>query len=315
MRDPYQVLGVTKSASEAEVKKAFRRLAKQYHPDHSKDPKAKDKFSEINSAYEILGDEKKRGAFDRGEIDAEGKPRFQGFGGGPQGQGGFSPGAGDFEFHFGGGSPFGRSARGGEHIDPSDFFSDLFGGSTMRGGGTRPRPRGDDIAVETGISLADAVHGTTARVTLDHGRTLEVKIRAGIENGQQVRLKGQGHQSSLGGEPGDAIVTVRVLPHPLFRVEGRDLRLDLPVTLYEAVLGAKVNLPTLDGTLEVSLPAGTSSGRSLRLRGKGLPGATPGDLIATVKIILPDAPDEDLAELMRQWQKAKPYNPRQNFES
>ncbi|MFZ1961268.1 MAG: DnaJ C-terminal domain-containing protein [Methylovirgula sp.] len=314
MRDPYTVLGVTKSADMAEIKKAYRRLAKKFHPDQSKDPKAKDKFAEVSSAYEILGDEKKRAQFDRGEIDAEGKPRFQGFEGfgAGAGPGGFTrrAGPGGFEhFEF-------RTGPGGGGFDASDLFSDLFGGAAGQrrsAGQSRPLPRGEDVSAQLTVALREAVHGGKSRVSLPTGRTLEVSVPAGVEDGQQIRLKGQGLASPFGGEPGDALVTIKIAKHPYFRVEGRDLRLDLPLTLYEAVLGAKVNVPTLDGQVELNVPAGSNGGRTLRLRGKGLPGATPGDLLVTLRIVLPNETDPDLLELARKWQKLKPYNPRQDL--
>jgi DnaJ-class molecular chaperone len=162
------------------------------------------------------------------------------------------------------------------------------------------------------VSLNEAATGAQARVSLPSGRTLEVSVPAGIEDGKQIRLKRQGHSSLAGGEPGDAIVTVRIAKHPYFRVEGRDMRLDLPVTLYEAVLGAKINAPTLDGAVELAVPAGTTGGRTLRLRGKGLPNPSgaPGDLLVTLRVTLPDEPDAELSNLMRKWESGKPYNPR-----
>lgn len=315
MRDPYTVLGVAKSADANEIKKAYRKLAKRYHPDQSKEPKAKDKFAEVSAAYEILGDEKKRGAFDRGEIDAEGKPRFQGFegfGAGAGGPGGFArraPGGGFEHFEF-------RTAPGGAGgFDASDLFGELFGGAQRRGPQRRPPPRGEDVGAQVTVSLREAVHGGKSRVTLPTGRTLEISVPAGVEDGQQIRLKGQGQPSPLGGEPGDAMVTVKIANHPYFRVDGRDLRLDLPLTLYEAVLGAKVNVPTLDGKVELNVPAGSNGGRTLRLRGKGLPNpsGTPGDLLVTLRIVLPDETDPALVELARKWQSQKPYDPRRDL--
>jgi DnaJ-class molecular chaperone len=318
MRDPYTVLGVGKSADTTEIKKAFRKLAKKYHPDQSKETKAAEKFAEVNTAYEILGDEKKRAAFDRGEIDAEGKPRFHGFegfdAGGPgfgrRPHGGGGPGFEHFEFNFGG-------RPGAQGYDPSDLFSDLFGaaGPGRRGGARAhggPAPRGEDITANVTVSLAEAVTGTTTRVTLPTGRTLDVSIPAGIEDGKAIRLKRQGQPSPFGGEAGDAMIMVRIAKHPFFRVEGRDLRLDLPITLYEAILGAKVNVPTLDSKVELSVPAGSNGGRTLRLRGKGLPGpqGTHGDLLVTLRIVLPDEADGELTSLMRKWESQKPYNPR-----
>ncbi|QBR71210.1 molecular chaperone DnaJ [Beijerinckiaceae bacterium] len=319
MRDPYVVLGVEKSADAAEIKKVFRKLAKKFHPDQSKDPKAKEKFSEVSLAYEILGDEKKRAAFDRGEIDAEGKPRFHGFegfgAGGPgfgQRAGAGGPGFEHFEFNFGG-------RPGAQGFNASDMFADLFNagvaGARKGRGAHAPPQRGEDLAESVTIGLAEAVKGTTARVTLQTGRTLEVKVPPGIEDGKQIRLKRQGQPSHFGGEPGDAIVTVRISKHPFFRVEGRDLRLDLPITLYEAVLGGKVNAPTLDGTVELAVPPGSNGGRTLRLRGKGLPTSqgSAGDLLVTLKIVLPDEPDPDLTSLLRKWEAQKPYNPRREM--
>lgn len=311
MRDPYTVLGLGKSASAADIKKAFRKLAKAYHPDQNKsDPKAKEKFAEANQAYEILGDEKKRGQFDRGEIDAEGKPRgFEGFhpGGGGRPGGGFH-----YEFHQDGGGPFpGGGGRAG--FDPGDIFADLFGFGGKRGGGPQQhaRPRGEDVVATANISLNEAVKGGKTRVFLPTGRTLEVNIPAGIEDGKQIRLKGQGQPSQMGGEAGDALITVRIAKHPFFKVEGRDLRLDLPITLYEAVLGGKVNVPTLGGAVELNLPPGSNGGKTLRLRGKGLPGGkeADGDLYVTLRIVLP-ANVDDLSDLMRRWEKDKRYDPR-----
>ncbi|CAN2534495.1 Curved+DNA-binding+protein [Methylocapsa aurea] len=324
MRDPYDVLGVAKTASAPEIKKAFRHLAKKYHPDQNKnDPKAKEKFSEANSAYEILGDEKKKGQFDRGEIDAEGKPRYSGFegfgagpGGYPRGQRGGSGGPGGaehFEFHFGGDAPGGGGRAG---FDPSDLFSDLFGaGAGARRGARAPR-RGEDVALQVTISLAEAVKGGGSRVFLPTGRTLEVNIPVGIEDGKQIRLRGQGHAAPPGGEPGDAIVTIKIAPDPLFSISGRDLKLDLPIAFYEAVLGAKVASPTLGGQVELTIPAGSNSGRVLRLRGKGLPaveGKPAGDLYVTLRVALPEGADAELEAFAQKWRTAKPYDPRKGM--
>jgi len=317
-RDPYTVLGVAKSASADEIKKAYRRQAKKFHPDQNKtDPKAKEKFAEANTAYEILGDDKKKAQFDRGEIDAEGKPRgFEGFGAGGPG-GGFRRQAGPggfehFEFNMGGGP---RGAGGAAGFDPSDLFEGLFGGARPRPGsrGPRPTPKGDDVGGSVTVSLEQAALGGDTRVLMPSGRTLEVKIPAGIEDGKQIRLKGQGNPSPLGGEAGDAIITVKIARHPFFKVEGRDLRLDLPITLYEAALGGKVEARTLTGAVELQVPPNSSSGRVLRLRGKGLPaagGAPAGDLLASLKITLPESPDPELEDLMRRWRDQKPYRPR-----
>jgi len=308
MRNPYDILGVAKTASAGEVKSAFRKLAKKYHPDQSKEPRAKERFAEVGAAYEILGDEKKRAAFDRGEIDAEGKPRapqFEGFGFGRQ------PGGGDFRhfgFDFGGG---GFSAESGG-IDP-DILSELFGGGRSRSR-ARPQPApGEDIAVAVAVPLSTIAGGGSVRVALPTGRTLDATIPAGIEEGKSIRLRGQGHPGRRNGPAGDVIVTIRYAPHPVFKVEGRDLRLDLPVTLYEAVLGGRVRVPTLNGEVEVSIAPGTNGGRVLRLRGKGLPVAydlPAGDLLATIRIVLPPSPDRELTDLMQRWRDRKPYDAR-----
>jgi DnaJ-class molecular chaperone len=310
MRDPYTILGVTKTASADQIKKAYRTLAKKYHPDQNpNDPKAKEKFAEATAAYEIIGDDKKRGQFDRGEIDAEGKPRFQGFEGAGAGFGGGRPGGGfeHFEFNMGGGRPGG--------FDPGDIFADLFGAK----GRGRARPshlRGEDVTLQVTISLLDSIRGTRSKVTLPTGRTLEVAIPEGVEDGRQIRLKGQGMAGRNGGEAGDAMITVRVAKHPFFRIEGRDLRLDLPITAYEAVLGAKVQVPTLDGAVEMTIPAHSNSGRTMRLRGKGLPartGLAAGDLMVSLRIVMPDKPDHELENEMRRLKAQNPYDPRKGM--
>ncbi|HXE23296.1 MAG TPA: DnaJ C-terminal domain-containing protein [Roseiarcus sp.] len=306
-RDPYDVLGVAKHASAAEIKSAFRKLAKKYHPDQSKEARAKERFAEVGTAYEILGDEKKRKAFDRGEIDAEGKPRapqFEGFGFG-RGGGGRADFR-NFGFDFGSG---GFSTESGS-IDP-DILSELFGAGRSR---ARSSPaRGEDIGVSVAVPLETIAHGGSIRVALPTGKTLDVAIPLGIEEGKSIRLRGQGHPGNRGGSPGDVLVTIRYAPHPHFKVEGRDLRLDLPITLYEAVLGGRVRAPTLGGEVELSVAPGANAGRVLRLKGKGLPagGEQPaGDLLAQLRIVLPSEPDAELTALMRKMRDQKPYQPR-----
>ncbi len=329
MRDPYQVLGVTKSASAADIKSAFRKLAKKLHPDANKnDPKAASRFAELNAAYEIVGDKDKRKAFDGGEIDAEGKPRFQGFEGmGRQpGGGGFRPGGGGFEsFTWGSdgahaaGGPAGARGFGGFEDILKDVFGARGAGRGRAGGNVHFEPEdfgaapGRDISAALSITLSEAAKGVKKRVQLPTGKEVEVKIPAGLDEGQQIRLKGQG-LAGPGGRNGDLLITVSVTPHPLFQRDGADLRLDLPVTLYEAVLGGKVRVPTLDGTVELAIPAGTNSGRTFRLKGKGYPGKErKGDLMASVRIVLPDGPDPDLEALMRKWRETKPYDPRKDM--
>jgi DnaJ-class molecular chaperone len=326
MRDPYEVLGVSKSADGAQVKSAFRKLAKKLHPDANKhDPKAATRFAELNAAYEILGDDKKRKAFDNGEIDAEGKPRFRGFEGF-----GAQPGGGQrAHFETWGPDGFQRGGGAGRGGGFEDILRDMFGGL----GGARARgrttqfetedfaqqhqaPPARDLEATLTISLEDAANGATRRLHLPTGKEVDVKIPAGLTGGQQIRLKGQGYPSPWnGGVTGDALITVNIAQHPIFTVDGNDLRLDLPVTLYEAVLGAKVRVPTLDGAVQLAIPANTTSGRTFRLKGKGLRTKTgTGDLMATVRIALPDGSDDELKELMRKWRDSKAYNPRKDIE-
>ncbi len=331
MRDPYEILGVSKGASAPDIKSAFRKLAKKLHPDANKhDKDAASKFAELNAAYEIAGDADKRKAYDNGEIDAEGKPRFQGFEGFGAGAGrGPHPGFGqDGNFETYTWSPEGAPRSGGRGGGSFGGFEDIlreaFAG---RGGGARGfRPgagatfeaddlvgQGADISASLTISLAEAAHGVKKRIELPNGKEVEVKIPAGLAEGQQIRLKGQG-QAVPGGKAGDLLITVSVAPDPVFERDGNNLRLELPVTLYEAVLGGKVRVPTLGGAVELTLPAGTNSGRTFRLKGKGFPAkGGSGDLMATVRIMLPDGNDADLEALMQTWRETKPYDPRKSL--
>jgi DnaJ-class molecular chaperone len=329
MRDPYEVLGVPRSATADEIKKSFRRLAKKLHPDANKsDPKAAARFAELNAAHEILGDDDKRRAFDRGEIDAEGKPRFHGFEGfgGRPGAGGFDR-EGAFETFTWGPEGFRRSAgRSGGLGGFEDVIKDMFGGRAGTAQGRRggfgaqfepddfhETPLGHDVTATVSITLLEAAKGTSRRVHLPTGKEVEVKIPGGLSDGQQIRLKGQGLPGP--GAVGDALITVNIAPHPMFERDGAHLRLELPVTLYEAVLGAKIRVPTLEGAVELAIPAGTSSGRTFRLKGKGLTGkGTAGDLFVTIRIALPERSDHDLEELMRKWRDRKPYDPRRDIE-
>lgn len=319
MRNPYDVLGVAKTASADEVKKAFRKLAKKHHPDQNKnDPKAQEKFSEVNTAYEILGDADKRGQFDRGEIGPDGKPRgFEGFGAG--GPGGFrhqaGPGGGEhFEFHFGGGSPFGAGGQQGG-FSAGDIFSELFGGGRGRGGRAGPAPKGEDFQASALVPLAEAAKAGKVNVVLPNGRTLEVKIPKGLEDGQQIRLRGRGSRAPMAASPAMRSSPCASLRTRSTKWTDENLRLDLPITLYEAALGGKVDVPTLEGRVEMTIPAGSSSGRSLRLRGKGLELTTGvrGDLYVTLKIVLPDSADPEFETLMRRWKESRPYDPRKGM--
>ncbi|MGA2290543.1 DnaJ C-terminal domain-containing protein [Bradyrhizobium sp.] len=318
MRDPYEVLGVPRGASAAAIKSAYRKLAKRHHPDNNKnDPKSAARFSEINTANEIVGDEDKRKQYDRGEIDAEGKPRFQGFpGGDPRGRGGPGGGFDARQFRSGGAGPGGL---GGSQFE--DILNSMFGAAAARGARTGAGNAFEfdsggtaldlDLNVALTVSLEEAVKGAEKRVRLPTGKELNVKIPAGVTAGQQIRLKGQG-ENAPGHRPGDLLITVGIAPHALFKVDGSDLRVELPITLYEAVLGGKVRVPTLGSAVELSIPKNTSSGRTFRLRGKGLPmpTGTTGDLFVTTRIMLPDGNDSELEALMQKWRDAHPYNPR-----
>jgi DnaJ-class molecular chaperone len=326
MRDPYEVLGVRRDASAAAIKSAYRKLAKKHHPDNNKnDPKSAARFSELNSANEIIGDEDKRKQFDRGEIDAEGKSRFQGFPGGGPGNRGGSTGGGFEQYSFRSGGPGGPGAQGfGGAAGFEDILNSMFGGAGAargaRGGGGSafefdPRLAADlDVSVAMTVSLEESVKGGEKRVRLPTGKELNVKIPPGVTAGQQIRLKGQG-ETAPGHPPGDLLITVGIAPHALFKVDGSDLRVDLPITLYEAVLGAKVRAPTLSGAIELSIPKNTSSGRTFRLKGKGLPkpGGGAGDLFFTSRIMLPDGHDADLEALMQKWHDHHRYNPRSDM--
>jgi len=303
MRDPYEVLGVARNASAKDIKAAYRKLAKKHHPDQNpNDSRAKDRFAAANQAYEIVGDEKNRQAFDRGEIDAEGKQRFQGFEGGSPGGDPFAgfrrqqtgPGGQRFEFR-GGGDPFG----GG---DADDILSGLFGrGFAQRPGaaGARTAPTGQDINATLDITVEEAATAPKVTAQFPDGRKLSVKLPAYVEDGQTIRLKGQGEPGP--GGAGDALVKIRLRSHPLYRVDGRDLHVDLAVSLKDAVLGAKLAVDTPTGRLAVNVPAWSSSDKVLRIKGRGLPEKTGGhgNLYAHVRVMLPTEHDAELESLLR----------------
>lgn len=301
MRDPYQILGVARSADDAEIKKAYRKRAKDLHPDRNRDdPKAQDRFSELNGAYEILGDETKRKQFDRGEIDGEGKPKFQGFEGMGAGRGGR---AGGFEFNFGQGGP--GAGRGGADMgfDPSDIFGSLFGDAARRGGrGGRQqqhsKPPDQSFTVE--VTLAEAALGATRRVRLPGGREVEVTIPQHVADGKVMRLRGLGQIDPLSGEAGDVMMTIKVKPDSRFVVDGNDLRTRVAVPLAQAVLGGALHVPTLTGAVEMKIPPLTGTTKQFRLRGKGLKGekGATGDLFVAIDIDMPEA-DDELVALMK----------------
>jgi DnaJ-class molecular chaperone len=318
MRDPYTVLGVSRSASEKDIKSAYRKLAKKYHPDQNPDdPSAHGKFAEATHAYDLLNDTEKRAQFDRGEIDADGNPRFAGFGNGGFGgaRQGARPGAGaggfsaedilkEFMSGFGGQPRGGARPGGGAQWDP---FTGAAGAGTASAG-TRTG-KGDDIVVNVAVSLEDAHKAASIPVRMPNGKVLSVKLPDKVDEGQQIRLKGQGSPGPFG-EAGDALVTVRFEKSKTFRRDGKDIRTDVPVTLYEAVLGAKVRVPTLDGSVELSLPPGVDTAKALRLKGKGLYGE--GDLYVNVRVVLPPGGDADLEALARFMRDQKPYSVRES---
>ena len=318
-KDPYETLGVAKTASEAEIKKAFRALAKKHHPDkHAGDAAAQKRFQEISGAYDILGDKEKRAQFDAGAIGPDGNPR--GFdprqGGGPggfrqghpfgSGAGGFGggggPGAREFHFSF-------DDAPGGA-AGFEDIFADLMGGRRGRGGAARAA-KGEDFSAAVAVSFDEAASGGTRRVVLQNGEQIDVKIPVGVKDGQVVRVKGRGGAGRGGGPAGDILLSVSVAAHPWMVRDGNDIRMDLPVTLKEAALGAKVPVPTLTGTVSLSVPPNSNTGSTLRLKGKGIAahGATPaGDLYVRLVVSLPDKPDESLRAFLQGW--PGDYDPR-----
>lgn len=312
MADPYATLGVARSASEKDIKSAYRKLAKELHPDrNTENPKASERFSEVTRAYDLLSDKDKRARFDRGEIDMEGNPANP-FGGGGFGGGGYGGGG---QRGFDGGAPDG--------VDISDLFEGLFGGGTGRKGGGGPfggfggqraAPKGATVQYRLKVSLTDAATLAPQRITLSDGKAIDLKLPAGVEDGTQMRLSGRGEPGPGGN--GDALVTIELAPHPFFRADGEHLKLDLPVTLDEALVGAKVKVPTADGAVLLTIAPGSSSGKTLRLKGKGMSrkDGTRGDQLVTLQIDLPPADSPEHAELTRRladWQDTR--SPRARF--
>lgn len=286
MKDPYQTLGVARSATEEEIRVAYRRLAKQHHPDLNPGKRgAEDRFKQISSAYALLSDPQKRARFDRGEIDASGAERGPAPGSGPR-----------------------RGAGRGRSFNAEDlegFFSRAFGGGRER----RAAPdTGEDVQYKVLVDFVDAANGSTQRLTLPDGRVIDVRIPEGVEDGQVLRLKGQGKPAADGRTPaGDALVTVRIAPHRHFRREGNDLLLVLPVTLQEAVLGARIAVPTIKGPVTLSVPAGSGQGTKLRLKGRGIAG---GNQYVELRLVLPERPEPELAAFLERWTPRHPFNPR-----
>jgi DnaJ-class molecular chaperone len=302
MADLYQVLGVPRTASEEEIRAAYRKLAKENHPDlNPGNAEAERRFKEISAAYDIIGDSAKRKRYDAGEIDETGMERP----------------ARKFYRHYAEAEPnfkYERREGSGTFEDMGDIFSDLFGGA-QRGGETRFRMPGGDIQYSLDIDLLEAVNGTKKRVEMPDGRTLDITIPAGITDGQTLRLKGQGMPGIGGGPPGDALIKITVRPHPEFRREGNDIRSVLPVTLKEAIGGARVRVGTVTGPVDVKIPKGSNSGRILRLRGRGMPdphSSRRGDHLVELKVMLPDRPDDELERFVAEWESKHPYDPRKS---
>jgi DnaJ-class molecular chaperone len=301
--DPYAELGIARSAGADEVRKAFRKLAKQHHPDANPgNPSAEERFKRVSAAFDIVGDPEKRKRFDRGEIDAEGRETFGGFGSGAGGRGP-RPGFGGAGAH---GARF-------EDIDLSDLFGGVFGGA-QRGRGfgfeSGPPPRGQDVRGKVEIDLEEAITGAKKRLAFSDGRTMEVAVPKGAADGQTLRLKGQG-QGGPGG-PGDALIEITIRPHAIYRREGDGLVMDVPISVPDAVLGGKVTAPTPDGPVSLSVPKGANSGQVLRLKGRGMPQAQGkrGDLLARLMVTLPDQIDLELEQFAEHWRTARPYTPK-----
>ena len=298
--DPYKVLGVPRDAPDDEVRSAYRKLAKQLHPDLNPANKAsaEERFKKVSSAYDIVGDPVKRRQYDRGEIDANGEAR-RGF----------------HRAHAGGAGPAG-GARSGDDFGFGDIFSDLFGGRARRGDSDGPfSARGRDVRYTLEIDFLEAAAGAKKRVTMPDAGVLDLTVPEGVSDGQVLRLKGKGSPGMGSNEAGDALVEIKVRPHAQFRRDGDDITLDLPITIDEAVLGAKIEVPTVSGRVHVTIPKGTSSGRVFRLKGKGVHNASAGrtgDQLVSVRIVLPEKIDDKLAYFLSEWRQSHKYDPRKS---
>lgn len=305
--DPYQILGVSRTATQDEIRKAYRKLVKDLHPDlHPDDTTKQEQFKAVSAANDLLSDPEKRRRFDAGEIDASGQERperqyYHHYAGQDAGRR-YDPGAG-----------FGGTMS---EEDLGDIFSQFFGGRA--GGPGRDRfgqefhAKGQDLRYHLEVDFLDAALGTKRRVTMPDGNDIEITIPPGLKDGQTLRLRGKGATGFGQGKPGDALVTVTVRPHPMFSVSGDDIEVELPVTFDEAVLGAKVDVPTVSGSVSVTIPQGASSGQRLRLRGKGIKRSRgkAGDQIVRLKVVLPKYIDDDLKDLARRWRERAGFDPR-----
>ena len=292
--DPYTVLGVSRNATDDEIRSAYRKLAKSLHPDlNPNDAAAESRFKKVSLAYSILGEPERRKQFDRGEIDASGEQKY-----------GFQGAHGAGQHYAGGGRPF--RDFGGVH----DIFSDIFGGAAGGGGGFGRQMRGQDVRYTLEVDFLEAVKGTKKRVTLPGGNMLDLSVPAGVKPGQVLRLSGKG-QEGLGGPPGDALVEIKVRPHVLFERDGDDIIAEVPITIDEAVLGAKIEVQTVTGRVALTLPQGTSSGQMFRLKGKGVPNQTSGrtgDQIVRVRIVMPKTVDDELKAFLAEWRETNGYD-------
>jgi DnaJ-class molecular chaperone len=296
--DPYQILGVPRGASDEDIRRAYLKLVKELHPDVNPSRTAEERFKKVTGAHDILGDPQRRRQFDAGEIDAMGEPRRY-----------------TAREHAGAGRG-GARGRGPIFEDFGDIFSDLFSGGTGAGGRAGQRggfvPRGRDVRYTLEIDFVEGVLGAKKRVTLPDGGVLDLNVPEGMSDGQVLRLRGRGQPSPAGGEAGDALVEIRVRPHRDFKRQDDDILVELPITIDEAVLGAKVEVPTVGGRVQLTIPKGTSSGQVLRLKGKGVKNNTTGivgDELVTVRIVLPDVIDDSLSYFLSEWRQKHRYDP------
>lgn len=295
----YSVLGISREASQDEIKRQYRKLAKELHPDLNPDDAAiAERFKRVSAAHSILSDPKKRASYDLGEIDESGEARHQGF------------------HHGFGGGRGARYQQGGGSLDDEtlqDLFAEMFSQQGRGGGGFGRASRGEDVSYKLKISLLEAAKGGKRRVAMGDGQTLDLTIPVGIEDGQTLRLRGKGRGGNHGGPSGDALVEMQITPHRLFERRGRDLHLDLPISINEAALGARIDIPTIDGAVTMKVPKGANSGTTLRLKGKGIAGpkgGAPGNQYVRLKVVMPKVIDTDLETFLEQWSQDNPYDPR-----